>query len=67
MHARAVNELDSRLYDDEAPLTVSALPDSANPFVWTGIVETQASFRVYRMAALDFGSGADARLFLSRR
>jgi inner membrane protein len=45
MHARAVAQLSSRLYDGAVPATVAALPSAVNPFHWTGIVETPNSFR----------------------
>uniref|UniRef100_Q023X2 Membrane-bound metal-dependent hydrolase n=1 Tax=Solibacter usitatus (strain Ellin6076) TaxID=234267 RepID=Q023X2_SOLUE len=44
LHARAVAALDSHLYGDSTPLRVAALPDSANPFKWRGIIETADSY-----------------------
>jgi inner membrane protein len=46
MHARAVAQLNSRLYDDVPPLQTAALPDSFNPLRWTGVVETNADYRL---------------------
>jgi inner membrane protein len=46
LHARAVAALGSHLYDDAAPLRVAALPDSANPLRWRGIVETADGYAV---------------------
>jgi inner membrane protein len=40
LHARAVNVLESRLYQGVAPLRVAACPTPTNPFRWNGIVET---------------------------
>jgi inner membrane protein len=40
LHQRAVLTLESRLYQDAAPLRVSAIPGAANPALWRGIVET---------------------------
>jgi inner membrane protein len=37
---RAVAVLESRLYEDSAPLRAAALPGPWNPFRWTGLVET---------------------------
>ncbi len=45
-HARAVAMLESRVYDNEAPRTAVALPDFANPFTWTGLVELDSAWRV---------------------
>jgi inner membrane protein len=46
LHARAVAELDSRLYGETIPLRVAALPHPANPWRWRGIVETSDSYAV---------------------
>jgi inner membrane protein len=45
LHERAVEKLESRLYDDLPPVSVAALPLTLNPFRWTGIVETAGAFR----------------------
>jgi inner membrane protein len=39
-HRRAVAALESRLYQDETPLRVSAYPHMGNPLSWYGVVET---------------------------
>lgn len=41
LHARAIGELQSRIYEDAEPLRVAAVPEAANPLRWRGIVETQ--------------------------
>ena len=47
LHARAVAELESRLYGGSSiPLRVAALPDPANPLRWRGLVETGDSYQV---------------------
>jgi inner membrane protein len=43
-HRRAVNALDSRLYDGDDPIRVSAYPNWLNPFRWYGVVETHDFF-----------------------
>jgi inner membrane protein len=43
-HRRAVNALDSRLYDGADPVRVSAYPSWLNPFQWYGVVETRDFF-----------------------
>lgn len=40
LHQRAVETLDSHLYEGAAPVRVTALPDSFNPWRWRGVVET---------------------------
>jgi inner membrane protein len=39
-HRRAIEALESRLYQDETPLRVSAYPHMGNPLSWYGVVET---------------------------
>ena len=43
-HRRALNALDSRLYDGADPVRVSAYPYWLNPFKWYGVVETRNFF-----------------------
>jgi inner membrane protein len=52
IHQRATAVLDSRIYDGQAPLRVAAFPGPANPFAWTGLVETRRSYTLYRMNLL---------------
>ena len=40
-HRRAVAALESRTYENETPLRVSAFPYWGNPFRWYGLVETE--------------------------
>jgi inner membrane protein len=47
LHERAVGVLDSRIYQNEAPLRVAAMPSPANPFRWTGLVEGKEFLEVY--------------------
>jgi inner membrane protein len=51
-HRRALSMLDSRTYSGEVPQRFSALPVVANPFTWTGVVETDSAFHVIRVKAL---------------
>jgi inner membrane protein len=46
LHARAVAELESRLYGGGIPLRVAALPQPANPLRWRGLVETGGAYDV---------------------
>jgi len=43
-HRRAVNALNSRIYDGADPVRVSAYPRWLNPFQWYGVVETRDFF-----------------------
>jgi inner membrane protein len=45
LHERAIENLESRLYDGEPPVSVAALPLALNPFRWNGIVETSGDYR----------------------
>ncbi|HET6142108.1 MAG TPA: metal-dependent hydrolase [Candidatus Acidoferrales bacterium] len=40
LHQRAVALLDSREYRGQTPLLVAAFPKPSNPFLWSGVVET---------------------------
>jgi inner membrane protein len=44
LHARAVGELESRIYQNAEPLRVAAVPGAANPLRWRGVVETEGFF-----------------------
>jgi inner membrane protein len=52
-HQRAVETLEARIYEGEAPIRVAALAQTPNPFAWKGVVETQASWIVFYMNLLD--------------
>jgi inner membrane protein len=52
-HRRALNILDSRTYFGQNPQRLGAFPSPGNPFAWTGVVETEASFLVLRVNLLD--------------
>ena len=52
-HRRALSILDRHTYSGEDPQRFSALPVAVNPFAWTGVVETDSSFQVVRVNALD--------------
>ncbi|MBV8073635.1 MAG: metal-dependent hydrolase [Acidobacteriaceae bacterium] len=49
-HARAVEQLNARLYEDAPAVQVAALPNSSNPLRWLGVVETA---RAYSLLELD--------------
>lgn len=63
-HRRVLSQLDSHTYRDENPVALGAFPAPGNPFVWTGVVETDDSFHVLETNALDRDMDADrARVF----
>ncbi|HEX3681185.1 MAG TPA: metal-dependent hydrolase [Bryobacteraceae bacterium] len=50
LHARAIAQLQSRLYEDQPPLRTAALPDPFTPARWRAVVETT---NTYRLLAVD--------------
>jgi inner membrane protein len=48
-HRRAINALDSRLYNGSDPVRVSAYPHWLDPFQWSGVVETQNFYAMMRV------------------
>ncbi|MGH9581329.1 MAG: metal-dependent hydrolase, partial [Bryobacteraceae bacterium] len=63
LHARAVGQLASRLYEDAPPLRAAALPNPVNPFVWRGVVETRRAYRVLNVNTLGEIDPASAQVF----
>jgi inner membrane protein len=62
LHGNAIAELDSRTYRGEPARRWAALPDSASPFRWHGIVETERALHDLRVdvvpgASFDADSG----------
>lgn len=56
LHERAETLLGAGRYHERGPLHAGAFPDSANPFHWLGVVETEASIEELQVSA---GPGAD--------
>ncbi len=52
-HRRALSLLDSHTYRRENPERLGAFPSPANPFIWTGVVETDSAFHVVEVNALE--------------
>ncbi len=46
LHANAVAILESRVYQEAAPLRVAALPNAVNPMLWRALVEMPDSYAV---------------------
>lgn len=55
-HDRAVAHLNAHVYSGEAPRRVFATPTPANPWKWTGVVETRS---FWRMIPVDLTRPAD--------
>jgi inner membrane protein len=52
-HRRVLGFLDSHTYGEENPVRLGAFPSPANPFSWTGVVETESAYHVLPANALD--------------
>ena len=52
LHARAITQLESRLYQGSPPVETAALPMPINPFRWRGIVTTKAAYFQYDLNTL---------------
>jgi inner membrane protein len=52
LHERALLVLESRLYEDAVPRRTAAFPQSANPFRWNGIVESDRSYLLFDLNLL---------------
>jgi len=50
---RVLGWLESHTYGWQQPWRVAAFPAPANPFAWTGVVETESAFHVLPASALD--------------
>jgi len=61
LHERAVVVLDNQIYDGESPKRVTVYPDTLNPMVWQGIVETATRFVMVRVHLANEHDRGDAR------
>jgi len=52
-HRRVLGFLDSHTYGEENPVRLGAFPSPANPFSWTGVVETESAYYMLPANALD--------------
>ncbi len=62
-HARAVANLESRVYGGQAPRRVAALPGPVNPLAWRGLAETADAYHVLDFSLLDEFDPTRATLF----
>ncbi|MGC8793504.1 MAG: metal-dependent hydrolase [Bryobacteraceae bacterium] len=53
LHARAMEMLESRIYQGEVARRIAALPSAANPLLWRGIVETSAFYAIAEVNLLE--------------
>jgi inner membrane protein len=51
-HRRVLGFLDSHTYGEENPVRLGAFPSPANPFSWSGVVETESAYHVLPANAL---------------
>ena len=51
-HRRVLGFLDSHTYGEENPLRLGAFPSPANPFSWSGVVETESAYHLLPANAL---------------
>ena len=58
-HRRVLGMLDSHTYAEENPQRLGAFPSPANPFTWTGVVETASAYHLLPVSALDNDVDAD--------
>lgn len=63
LHARATATLDSRLYQQEAPIRVAAFPTPLSPLAWQGLVETSDRYLSYQLDLAAIFDPAAARVF----
>jgi inner membrane protein len=63
LHARAIAQMDARLFDNAPPLNAAAMPQAFTPFRWYGIVETNASYHELPVDTLGEIDLASAQVF----
>jgi inner membrane protein len=63
LHARAVGQLNSLLYDEAPPVQTAALPNAVDPFIWRGIVESRGAYRILEVHTFGEIDPATAEVF----
>ncbi len=63
LHERAVNTLNSHVYEGAVPRRVAAFPHFANPFLWIGYVENDRFVIVQRFSLLSAFDPAGGEVF----
>ncbi|MCI0404341.1 MAG: metal-dependent hydrolase [Acidobacteria bacterium] len=59
LHGEAVAQLDARLYHGRTPLRVAAFPMPLNPFLWSGVAETESTHERVEVTLLGRRSEAE--------
>lgn len=64
LHQRAIDMLNSRIYDGSVPVRVAAFPEGSNPVAWRGWVETPTFFKQINVNTIgEFDPGAGATFY----
>ena len=63
LRARAVAQLEARLWDEMPPVNAAALPQPFTPFRWSGVVESSKSYRAIPVNTLGQLDPATAKVF----
>lgn len=63
LHARAVAQLEARLFENAAPVQAVALPESLSPFRWRGVVEAERTYEALPVDTLSNVDLGDAQVF----
>jgi inner membrane protein len=63
LHAKAVGQLQTRVYDDAPAVQTVALPEPFAPWRWTGIVETERDYRKLEVNAFAQLQPENAQVF----
>lgn len=65
LHERAVNTLNSHLYQGELPRRVAAFPHFANPLEWIGLVEGSGWVEIHRINLLQAFDPTGGRIYFA--
>jgi hypothetical protein len=64
LHRRAVETLESRVYEGRVPLRSLAMPSYVNPLAWRGLIQLESGYLVYEMnLAREFDPASGNRYF----
>ncbi len=63
LHHRVITKLESRLYEDAAPVQAAAFPTPLNPFYWNAAVETAGAYLSFPVNAYEEPDISTARIY----
>ncbi|HEX4748466.1 MAG TPA: metal-dependent hydrolase [Bryobacteraceae bacterium] len=63
LHARAISQLQARLFENAPPLETAAMPQAFSLFRWGGIVETERTYQALPVDTLGQIDTASAQIF----